>query len=149
MPHTEKMTVNGKNLVFERPAEVGREDTVDNAGVALNVIHVFDAKLRPDNYDRAEGTPLTLYQAEGVRVDLSKRTKQPMAFWHRNCDADELIFCVKGAIEWETELGPVRLEAGDMFVIPRGIAHRSAPGQTAFENVVLELKVNSPLKPMI
>lgn len=146
MGFVEKITVNGKTVVLERaskPVDVGR---VDTAGLRLDVVNVFDSSLVPTNYDQAEGTPRTLFAAEGLKVDLSKRTKQAMSFWHRNCDFDELIFCVKGAIDWETELGPVHLNAGEMFVIPRGIAHRSSPGQTETENVVLELKVHHPLR---
>lgn len=145
MSFTEKMTVNGRNVIIERPTSPITVDRVDPAGLQLAVIDVFSKDLIPDNYDKAEGTPQTLFTAEGLKVDLSKRTKQAMGFWHRNCDYEELIFCIKGSIHWETELGELTLQAGQMFVIPRGIAHRSMPGQTDTENVVLELKVGSEL----
>ena len=70
---------------------------------------------------------LPILQADGVRVDLSKRTKEPMTFWHRNMECDEVIFCFKGGIHWETELGNISLRPGEMFVIPKGVAHRSLP----------------------
>src|SRR3989338_7169460 len=99
---------------------------------------------------RAEGTVLPLFQAEGVRLDLSKRTKEPMNFWHRNMDCDELIFCYKGAIHWETELGNITLQSGEMFVIPKGIAHRSLPPpDSQEENIIIELKINGAISKLI
>jgi len=85
-----------------------------------------------------------------VRLDLSKRTKEPMNFWHRNMDCDELIFCYKGAIHWETELGNITLQSGEMFVIPKGIAHRSLPPpDSQEENIIIELKINGAISKLI
>lgn len=146
MSFTEKITVNGRNIVVERPSSPVQVDGIDGAGLGIDVVDIFSNALIPDNYDKAEGTPKTIFQADGLKVDLSKRTKHAMSFWHRNCDYDELIFCVKGSIHWETEFGEVTLKPGEMFHIPRGIAHRSAPGQAGEENVVVELKVRGELK---
>lgn len=146
MSYSEKITVNGRNIVVDRPTSPVQVDHIDADGLGIDVVDIFSKALIPDNYDKAEGTPKTIFQADGLKVDLSKRTKLAMSFWHRNCDYDELIFCVKGSIHWETELGDVTLHPGEMFHIPRGIAHRSAPGHTGEENVVLELKVKGELK---
>lgn len=109
-----------------------------------------DPLLVPTNYDKANGTPMTLFQCEdGTRLDLSKRSKEEMSFWHRATDFDELIFCYKGSIIWETELGEIKLESGEMFVIPRGIAHRSKPGNNYNENIILEIKLLSKVSPAI
>jgi homogentisate 1,2-dioxygenase len=86
---------------------------------------------------------MTLFKADGLRVDLSKRTKEAMNFWHRSCDFHELIFCFQGSILWETELGNVELKPGQMLLIPKGIAHRSSPGQTERPNIIMELKIDS------
>jgi homogentisate 1,2-dioxygenase len=66
-----------------------------------------------------------------------------MDFWHRSCDFHELIFCFQGSIYWETELGNVELKPGQMLIIPKGIAHRSSPGQTDKINIIMELKIYS------
>lgn len=129
MSYSEKITANGHTTVVERPASPVQVETIESLGTELEVINIFSKELTPENYDKAEGTPQTLFRADGLNVDLYKSTKEAMPFWHRNCDYDELIFCVKGAIHWETELGEVTLRAGEMFRIPRGIAHRSAPGK--------------------
>ena len=66
-----------------------------------------------------------------------------MGFWHRNIDAHEIIFCVKGALKWETEMGVKIMHPGDMLFIPKGIGHRSMlcedPQTTAIELKIAEL----------
>jgi len=69
-----------------------------------------------------------------------------MGFWHRNIDHSEIIICVKGALHWQTELGSRVLKPGDILVIPRGIAHRSALcDESEDENVLIEVKVRDDL----
>ena len=64
-------------------------------------------------------------------------------------ECDELIFCYKGSIHWETELGNVTLESGEMFVIPKGIAHRSLPPDNSEENIIIELKIRGDVSKLI
>ena len=149
MSFTEKFTWAGKDLTLQRdipPVQVG---SVESSKVKIEKININDPNLRPTNYARSEGTPLPILQAEGVRVDLSKRTKEPMRFWHRNMECDELIFCYKGSIHWETELGNVTLQSGEMFVIPKGIAHRSLPPDNSEENIIIELKIRGDVSKLI
>jgi len=149
MSFTEKFTWAGKDLILQRdipPVQVG---SVESSKVKIEKININDPHLRPTNYAKSEGTPLPILQAEGVRVDLSKRTKEPMKFWHRNMEYDELIFCYKGSIHWETELGNVTLESGEMFVIPKGIAHRSLPPDNSEENIIIELKIRGDVSKLI
>src|SRR5712675_1636996 len=93
----ELVTINGKNVVLAH-----KESPVSNAGVLENadlfrMINIFDEKFSPTNIDKADGTPLRLYTSARVKVDVSKRRKHDMGFRHRNIDAHEIIFCVKGA----------------------------------------------------
>ena len=97
--YRELVTINGKNVVLAH-----NEPPVINAGVLENgdifrMINVFAEKFSPSNIDKADGTPLRLYTSDRVKVDVSKRRKHDMGFWHRNVDAHEIIFCVKGALE--------------------------------------------------
>lgn len=150
MAYTEKFTWGVKELIVQRQASPVEVVVTGGTQAKLEKINVNDPSLRPSNYAKAEGTPLPILQAEGVRVDLSKRTKEPMNFWHRNMDCDELIFCHKGAILWETELGGVTLGPGEMFVIPRGIAHRSLPpADSEEENIVIEFKIRGSVSKLI
>ena len=149
MTYTEKLTWAGKELVIRRETSPVEVASVESSQVKLEKINVNDPSLRPSNYAKAEGTPLPIFQADGVRVDLSKRTKEPMKFWHRNMECDELIFCYKGSIHWETELGNVTLNSGEMFVIPKGIAHRSLPPENSEENIIIELKIRGDVSKLI
>ena len=123
--YRELVTINGKNVVLAH-----NEPPVINAGVLENgdifrMINIFAETFTPSNLDKADGTPLRLYTSDRVKVDVSKRRKHDMGFWHRNIDAHEIIFCVKGALKWETEMGVKIMHPGDMLFIPKGIGHRS------------------------
>lgn len=143
--YIERVTTNGRNIDYKRPnppvkCKVAKSDT----GLVRKV-NLFDRKYQPSNYTQAEGTPLPLATSEHLRIDLSKRTKKAMSFWHRNNDADEVIICIKGSLIWETEMGNVQLDRGEMLLIPRGIAHRSLPGSKG-TNVAVELKIKGHLE---
>ncbi|MEJ2120165.1 MAG: hypothetical protein P8Z76_05520, partial [Alphaproteobacteria bacterium] len=61
-------------------------------------------------------------------------------------DYHDVIFCVRGALKWETEMGTVTLKEGEMILIPKGITHRSMLcEESEAENVLLELKVRDEL----
>lgn len=150
MTYIEKFTWAGKDLILKRETSPVQVAGLESQRVKLEKIDVNDPSLRPSNYDKAEGTPLPILQADGLRVDLSKRTREPMTFWHRNMECDEVIFCYKGAIHWETELGNITLRSGEMFVIPKGIAHRSLPPKDSQEeNIIVELKVRGDVSKLI
>jgi homogentisate 1,2-dioxygenase len=150
MIYTEKLTWAGRELKIKRESSPVDVVSVESEQIKLEKININDPNLRPSNYAKAEGVVLPIFQAEGVRVDLSKRTKEPMKFWHRNMDADELIICYKGGSHWETELGNIALQSGEMFVIPKGIAHRSVPpADSTEENIVIELKITGTISKLI
>jgi mannose-6-phosphate isomerase-like protein (cupin superfamily) len=43
--------------------------------------------------------------------------------WHAHADEDELFLVVKGRLVLQFEDGEVALEAGEMYVVPRGVRH--------------------------
>ena len=55
--------------------------------------------------------------------------REPMPYFFRNADADELLFVHQGAGVLETDFGPLRYERGDYLVIPRGTVYRLAPSE--------------------
>ncbi len=144
--YRERITTNGRNIDYKRPCSPVECQVADSDKTLMRKVNLFDPKYQPSNYALADGTPLPLAASEQVRIDLSKRTKEPMSFWHRNDDADEVIICLEGALIWETEMGTVRLERGEMLVIPRGVAHRALPGSDGQANVAVELKVKGQLE---
>lgn len=44
--------------------------------------------------------------------------------WHRHDDSDELFLVLDGTLDMELRDGTVTLEAGELFVVPRGTEHR-------------------------
>lgn len=146
IPTRELITIDGKNVVLQRDTSPMINGGVLEFAEALRVLNIFDDKFKPSNYGLPDGKPLRLYDAKTVKIDLSKRSKEDMGFWHRNVDAHEIIFCVKGALRWETEMGVRVLRPGDMMLIPKGIAHRSALcDESDAENVLVELKISEEL----
>ena len=44
--------------------------------------------------------------------------------WHTHPDTDEVFIIIEGVLNIEFRDGKVRLEAGEMFVVPKGVEHR-------------------------
>ena len=145
-PLREVITIDGTNVTLEM-----KSNPIDNLGVLtgnelFHYLSIFDPKYQPSNYNKADGTPLRLFDSAPVKIDVSKRSKEDMGFWHRNVDFHEVIICVRGALRWETEMRTVILKEGEMIVIPKGISHRSMLCDDSLEeNVLIELKVKDKL----
>ncbi|MFM1815704.1 MAG: hypothetical protein RLZ98_2399, partial [Pseudomonadota bacterium] len=63
-PNQELCTVDGVNIVIDRPTS-----PMENGGITANadllrVFNIFDDKFRPANYDQADGKPLRLYDCK-------------------------------------------------------------------------------------
>lgn len=140
-PLREVITIDGTNVELEV-----KDNPVLNLGVLkakdlFHYLNILDPKFRPSNYNKADGTPLRLFDSPTLKIDVSKRSKEDMGFWHRNIDYHEVILCVRGALRWETEMGAVTLKEGELIVIPKGISHRSMLcDESVEENVLIELK---------
>jgi oxalate decarboxylase/phosphoglucose isomerase-like protein (cupin superfamily) len=145
-PLREVVTIDGTNVELAVNA-----NPVENLGVLkakelFHYLNIFDSKFQPSNYNKADGSPLRLFDSAPVKIDVSKRSKEDMGFWHRNVDYHEVIICVRGALRWETEMGTVVLREGEVIVIPKGITHRSMLcEESAEENVLIELKCRDKL----
>ena len=145
-PLRELVTIDGVNVTLEM-----KSNPIENLGVLtgselFHYLSIFDPKYQPSNYNKADGTPLRLFDSAPVKIDVSKRSKEDMGFWHRNVDFHEVIICVRGALRWETEMRTVILKEGELIVIPKGISHRSMLcDESLEENVLIELKVKDKL----
>jgi mannose-6-phosphate isomerase-like protein (cupin superfamily) len=49
--------------------------------------------------------------------------------WHSHENEDELFFILKGCLRIEMESGPVELNEGEMFVVPKGVRHNPVADQ--------------------
>ena len=43
--------------------------------------------------------------------------------WHSHADTDEVFIVIEGAMKIELSDGIVELSEGEMFVVPKGVAH--------------------------
>ena len=66
-------------------------------------------------------TPKIVAELNGQHVKLAK-VKGEMV-WHSHADEDELFFIVKGALTLKLRDRDVRIEEGELFVVPRGVEH--------------------------
>ena len=49
--------------------------------------------------------------------------------WHSHEDEDELFLVLKGHLRIELEDGPVELDEGELFIVPKGVRHNPVAGQ--------------------
>lgn len=89
--------------------------------------HCFDLnKLEPSDLCDPKGSPVAFLGNRDVRVLVSRRS-EPMPFYLRNADGDELYFVHRGSGVVETDFGPLQFEKGDYIVIPRAVTYRVVP----------------------
>lgn len=66
---------------------------------------------------------------EDVVMHVARPT-EPMPYYFRNADGDEVYFVHRGQGILETDFGPLYFEPGDYLVIPRGTTYRLLPETT-------------------
>ncbi|HEU4589276.1 MAG TPA: cupin domain-containing protein [Steroidobacteraceae bacterium] len=49
--------------------------------------------------------------------------------WHSHADEDELFLVLEGRLRIEMESGAVELNAGEMYVVPKGVRHNPVAEQ--------------------
>ncbi|MED5507021.1 MAG: cupin domain-containing protein [Planctomycetota bacterium] len=67
-------------------------------------------------------SPRIIGEVNELEVKLAK-LEGPFV-WHSHSESDELFLVVEGAFVMEFRDRSVRLEAGQMIVVPRGVEHR-------------------------
>ena len=72
--------------------------------------------------------PAVVAEANGFQMKVVRlRGEFP---WHVHENEDELFYCTEGSFVIELDPGsPVKLGAGDVFVVPRGRRHRPVAQQ--------------------
>lgn len=51
--------------------------------------------------------------------------------WHSHEETDEFFLVIKGSIRIEMKQGDVTLNAGEMYVVPKGVEHRPVADEEA------------------
>jgi len=72
------------------------------------------------------GGRVTFLHNEDVAISWATLT-QPMPYYLRNADGDEILFVHRGAGRLESDFGNLDYKRGDYLVIPRGTVYRLAP----------------------
>jgi homogentisate 1,2-dioxygenase len=97
----------------------------------------IDGPLKPRSYDLNEAMQPAagedyvrirkpVLENDDVRLHCFGLS-QPMPYFFRNADADEVFFIHAGHGRMETDFGPVDYVPGDYVVVPRGTTYRLAP----------------------
>lgn len=69
-------------------------------------------------------SPRVIGEVNEVYVKLAK-IKGDAIPWHNHAREDELFYIVEGSLLFELEgEEPFTMEAGDLFIVPRGVNHR-------------------------
>lgn len=89
--------------------------------------HCFDCnKLEPGDLRDPRGGPEAFVGNDDLVVSVSRRS-EPMPFYYRNADGDELYFVHRGEGVIETDFGPLTFRKGDYIVLPRAVTYRVVP----------------------
>ncbi|MEM7099235.1 MAG: cupin domain-containing protein [Pseudomonadota bacterium] len=51
--------------------------------------------------------------------------------WHEHSDTDEVFIVLQGSLRIDFREGSVELKAGEMYVVPRGVAHKPSADSEA------------------
>ncbi len=107
-------------------------------------------KVEPTDKDDAWGSPLTIMENNDLKIRISKRT-EPMPFYYKSTDSDDIWFVHKGKGVMETIYGPLTFERGDYIVIPRGTIYRLVPETNDNHFLLIESteEVNIPDRGML
>ena len=66
-------------------------------------------------------SPRVIGEVDDVYVKVA--AVQGTLAWHSHENEDELFLILKGHLRIEMENGPVELDEGEMFVVPKGVRH--------------------------
>lgn len=68
-----------------------------------------------------EWTPKVIAEANGQLVKLAKGSGELV--WHQHDNEDELFIVFKGKLTLQLRDKNIELSAGDIYVVPKGVAH--------------------------
>ncbi|MCK9193932.1 MAG: cupin domain-containing protein [Nevskia sp.] len=66
-------------------------------------------------------SPRVIAEVDDAYIKVAK--VQGSLAWHQHDNEDELFLVLKGHLRIEMEAGAVELNAGELFVVPKGVRH--------------------------
>lgn len=133
-----------KRFVIERDEELLNEG-VEYGGKSMEKLSLDDifSDGVVTGVDMENGyLPLVLYANEDVIIEAANCDAE-QGGWHRNLGSDEFAFQYKGSRTIRSETGAVRIDEGEMTVIPRGVAHQNVGHGP---NIEITIYTRKPLK---
>jgi mannose-6-phosphate isomerase-like protein (cupin superfamily) len=67
-------------------------------------------------------SPRVIAELNHYQVKLARISGE--FIWHEHADTDELFLCLEGFMTIEMHAGNVQLGPGDLYVVPKGVAHK-------------------------
>ena len=83
-------------------------------------------RVSPSDLVDPRGTPAVFLENDDAEIMISRRS-QPMPFYVRNADGDEVHFVHRGRGRMETDYGPLAYEPGDYLWLPKATTYRVLP----------------------
>ena len=68
-----------------------------------------------------EWTPKIIAESNGQLVKIAKGSGELV--WHKHDNEDELFIVFKGLLTLQLKAGDIVLNAGEMYVVPKGVEH--------------------------
>jgi len=97
--------------------------------------HFHTAGIEPSG-DPVTGRRLLMWN-DDVEISLS-RPSEPMDYFYRNGEGDEVVFVHEGSGTLETIFGDLPYRPGDYIVVPRGTTYRFQPDNGEQRHLVFE-----------
>ncbi|WP_326784266.1 homogentisate 1,2-dioxygenase [Streptomyces sp. NBC_00151] len=94
----------------------------------LTGVDIAANALTPADKDDPSGAPLLMFSNADCRISLSMRA-EPMPFYVRNVDGDELHFVHQGTGTFVTEFGSLAYRPGDYVYLPKATTYRQVPDE--------------------
>ncbi|MEW6248622.1 MAG: homogentisate 1,2-dioxygenase [Nitrospirota bacterium] len=95
------------------------------------------AALSTPDQRSAKASPLEILRSPDASVFLSRRS-EPMTYFVRNSDGDEVHFVHSGRGRYETDYGWLAYEPGDYIIIPKGTTYRTLVESTPSLFLIVE-----------
>ncbi len=87
---------------------------------AINLQHKFDLF-------HEQWLPKVIAEMNDYQFKLARL--QGEFIWHSHADTDEAFIVIEGCLRIELRDGSVTLNAGEMYVVPKGVEHRPCAAQ--------------------
>lgn len=107
--------------------------------------HHLLSKDVPGGGDAISGRRLLFYNADCTIAVV--RPTEPMAYYYRNAQADELLFIHEGSGVLETTFGTLPYVEGDYLVVPRGTTWRAVAANDSAQRMLVVEAFGGPIQP--